>query len=120
MAADPLGITASIAGILKALASSSVLINGIRNAPQEAIHVAAQLRAVQAILTSLTTTFDTVQRPPAFLEVWGWSLRLVLDNICVTLLEMNERLRGDAILHGAARLSLWRRITWPFGRSGAL
>lgn len=114
--ADPITIATAVVNVIKALNGTIVLINAIQKAPLEAKHVANQLEAAQAILTSLKRSLDTVNHPQHFLKLWGASARLVLDNIKLTIEQMQKRLGGP----GSTGLSTWRRIAWPYEREEGL
>jgi hypothetical protein len=119
--AEALGLAVSIASIAEGIKNVGLYIRRVHSATLEARNIANQLEATRAILSSLKTSLDTMNRPQEFLNVWKPSTRLVLANVRLTMTQLNKRLGGDGdSLPKNPRLSFWRKVTWPLEKQDEL
>jgi hypothetical protein len=106
------GIAQNIVSIMDGCRSVVDLICGIQKAPIEAKHIANQLEASTAVLTSIKSSLDSVDRSPDFLKTWGGSAHLVLTNINTTISQINGRL--------CKRGLFGKKVQWNYEKKDAL
>jgi hypothetical protein len=102
-----ISIGSSIMTAINGLVKTGQIISEIKNAPLEAKHIANQLDAAKAILTSLRSSLDTVHRSQDFLRAWGTSAHLVLLNIETTMAQIQKKLCKSGFL-GLKKRFQWR------------
>jgi hypothetical protein len=115
--AEAVGIAAGVGGILKALVSTGVYLNGTASASSEAQAITDQVQATEAILKALEASLRTIQRPDKFYRIWAEPTKLVLGNIKTTVEDLNKTLGAQK---GKARLSFWGKAKWPFTREDSI
>ncbi len=115
--AEPVSIISGVSGLLKALAATTVYLNGTANASREAQEIANHVRATEAILKSLKASLRTLHRSAEFYNIWSDSTNLVLSNVKATIDDLNSKLGSRG---GTLRLSFWTRVQWPLAREDTL
>lgn len=121
MAAEALGMASAIGSILQAVSAVAKQIQSIYNAPTEARQVQNELSAITSILSSLESTLkrhDGVERE--FKRTWAASTNLVLDNIALTVGDVNKKLgspRPSAVSRSSLSIAglVWK-VKWALSK----
>lgn len=108
--AEVVGIVAAIGSLIKTVGHTYLLIEDMKNAPQDVKDIVSQLGATEAVLKSLMATLNAVKREEQFLWDWNDSLTIALayvENI-VAQLQRNLGIEDGQ----APKLTPWKKFTW--------
>jgi hypothetical protein len=114
--ADPLSITAGVAGLLGfALHGSKRMlefIDGIRNAPKDIAAISVDLRALYQEIAALAAMQEGFCRNPTMADY----LREPLENCVDVFTEFTMTLNQYVVTtrDGSTKVRTWKHITWAF------
>lgn len=117
--ADPLGITASIVGILAATAKVSSLLGQIADAPQSVADLQSEVDNTRIIFSSLQSFIDKTQQlnPDRFALIRLGDLVAVLTCTVATFAELETLVQP---LCTGEQMSPSQRVAWRWQQAAAL
>lgn len=121
---DPLSITASIAGIVKAAVEVAYIVGQVKGAPESARSIVAEVTHIKIILSVLQKFID--RSTPPYLDAQRAALIqpedvvAILTQTVLVFSELEAIVKSVSPPRGNSGSGLYRRVAWTWQQTAAL